>query len=195
MLPLTTHILSALALLLTILTTSVQATNDICPGYNYAVWHGPPQPSRNGARQFGVVNHNCDASATCPPGNPCTCSSFSCTPNPATINGFINHENLWFVCREDVRMGQCWFFNHVPGYAIEKCCRNDGKKNKERGLINDEQFEAINATNTLLDRHIEEYASALKKRAGDVVLVRERQKREMRDAEMREMAVGLGKWS
>lgn len=74
-------------------------------------------------------------------------------------------------------------------------CRNSVHKNKERGVINDEQFEAISATNAMLDRHIEEYESALKKRGRGVKLVRARQKREMNEAMEREMEAGLKAWT
>lgn len=132
MFPTVTHVFFALALALALLTTTVQAGGDICPGFNYAVWHTAPEPVHNNQRQYGVVGHDCGKypnsfSETCPPGNPCTCSTFTCSADPVTISGFFmedpndSQRNLWYACREDVRMGSCDFFNGKEGYAIEKC--------------------------------------------------------------------------
>ncbi|KAE9987254.1 hypothetical protein EG328_003387 [Venturia inaequalis] len=198
MLPTVTHLLFAFVLVLTLFTTSIQADDsDVCPGFNFAVWHSPVTDSQR-TQQFGVVGSDCGEkieTATCPPGNPCTCSSLTCSSAPATINGFISHENLFYNCLPALHMGTCDWFQGTPGYGIEKCCRNDGLKNKARGLITNKQFDAINATNAMLDRHLLEYESALTKRGRGVKLVRARQKREMNEAMEREMGTGLMAWT
>ncbi|TLD18970.1 hypothetical protein E2P81_ATG01698 [Venturia nashicola] len=190
--------LLTVSLILSLLTTTTTAelVGGVCPGYNFAVWHSGAIDF-DGNKQYGVVGSDCGKkteTAICPAGNPCTCSSLTCTSAPATINGFISHENLWYHCLQAKYMGSCDFFL-TSGYAIESCCRNNGHKNKERGVINDEQFEVINATNTLLNRHLEEYESTLKKRGGEVKLVRARHMHEMNEAMKREMETGLKAWS
>lgn len=42
MLSTVSHVLFAFTLVLTLFTTSIQAGGDVCPGFNFAVWHSPP---------------------------------------------------------------------------------------------------------------------------------------------------------
>jgi hypothetical protein len=58
------------------------------------------------------------------------------------------------------------------------------------GLINDEQFSAINSTNSLLEHQREEYEKALVK-GDDVQALQEVHKREIAEAESVEVAAGL----
>jgi hypothetical protein len=58
------------------------------------------------------------------------------------------------------------------------------------GLIDGEQFAAINATNTLLERQAEEYEKAVVD-GGDVDALQAIHNREIREAETKEVAAGL----
>ncbi|KAL4928505.1 uncharacterized protein BDV17DRAFT_291717 [Aspergillus undulatus] len=171
------HYKTALSLL-----SLLPLTTAICPGYNYAFFNDDDNA------MFYTTTTDCVVVEGKPCANPCMCEAWGCGPagsvNAAKVNG------LWYNCRHDPNKGRCGpnEMSQVANNAPESCCRNDGQKNLAEGLITKRHAGAIEETNAILDRHIEEYEFA--ERSGlDLDVLRRRQLVEVEEAVEREAAV------
>ncbi|OJJ04010.1 hypothetical protein ASPVEDRAFT_85426 [Aspergillus versicolor CBS 583.65] len=153
----------------------------ICPGYNYAFFN-------TGDGWFYTANTACKAEVASNCGNICTCSFFGCSPS-GSVNA-VQVNGLWYNCRDDASKGSCGPENgfapppQLANRAPESCCRNDGNRNLEEGLIGKRHASAISDTNSLLDRHAEEYEQATDQ---DRIALRSRQEAEVEEAMKREV--------
>ncbi|CZR58305.1 uncharacterized protein PAC_08197 [Phialocephala subalpina] len=79
--------------------------------------------------------------------------------------------------------------NHKNGFSIESCCRNDPKRNLAEGLISEREYQAIEETNAMLDIHLRDYEAAVASgmNAGNLTALHDVQKRELKDAEARQL--------
>ncbi|KAF8850975.1 hypothetical protein BDZ45DRAFT_696272 [Acephala macrosclerotiorum] len=137
----------------------------LCPGFNYAF--------------FGIF--------------------FSVAPHLAPLAVYLRayEINMRYLCRRDPNAGSCqeiycsqsgWTLianNGPAGIAVEQCCHNDGRHNLEEGLINKREFQAIEATNALLDIHKRDYEEALEggMSRGNLTALRNVQTQELKEAE------------
>ncbi|KAL4928504.1 uncharacterized protein BDV17DRAFT_291716 [Aspergillus undulatus] len=141
--------------------TILPLASAICPGYNFAFFNTNDGWAYTSNTACSVVN-----SGNC--ANICTCGGWGCSPagkgNCGPENGFSPPPQI---------------ANRAP----ESCCRNDGNKNLQEGLIGKRQAEAISETNALLDRHLEEFEQA---NGQDLDILRERQQVEVEEAMKRE---------
>ncbi|KAJ5115939.1 hypothetical protein N7456_000287 [Penicillium angulare] len=155
----------------------------ICPGYNYAFFHV------NG--WIYTADDSCKIVATGYCDNLCECREWGCSPAHSVDKVLVN--GLWYYCRADSGAGTCGATgNQIANRPPESCCRNDGKRNYEEGLISRRHANAIGQTNALLERHEEEYADA-EKNGHDTTKLRRRQLGEMEEQMKREEeAAALG---
>ncbi|PLB36127.1 uncharacterized protein BDW47DRAFT_127480 [Aspergillus candidus] len=145
-------------------------TSAICPGYNYAFFNG-------GDNWFYTADVACKIRVTGRCDNICECRHWGCSPahsvNRVRVNG------LWYSCRGDRNKGTCGASkNQIQHRAPESCCRNDGRRNFEEGLISRRHADAITVTNELLERHAREFDHA-EKRGIDLGKLRRRQLNEV----------------
>ena len=152
----------------------------ICPGYNYAFWNG-------GGGWFYTSNDACSIVVSGLCDNPCECHAWGCGPSHSVNAALVN--GLWYACRNDAGKGSCGSGGstspQIAHKAPESCCRNDGNRNLREGRIKARQALAIEGTNTVLDRHLEEYEQA-QERGEDLDVLRRRQMVEVEEAMKRE---------
>ncbi|PLB36126.1 uncharacterized protein BDW47DRAFT_127479 [Aspergillus candidus] len=140
----------------------------ICPGYNWGFFH-------LGSSKWGIADSRCHDFVQLPCDNPCNCrDSLGCSPAGSVNKVKVN--NLWYNCRDGPNKGACpaTSFISFAGRVPESCCRNDGKRNFEEGLISRRHAEAIETTNGILERHEQEFGHA-EKRGHDLTKLRRRQ--------------------
>ncbi|KAL2867404.1 uncharacterized protein BJX67DRAFT_381110 [Aspergillus lucknowensis] len=155
----------------------------ICPGYNYAFFEVNGWHSTTTVDCTLKVSGNCD--------NVCDCQFWGCglkgSVNRVLVNG------LWYDCRNDANKGKCGPEDGVSppaqlaNRAPESCCRNDGGRNLEEGRIGPKRAAAIEETNAILDRHIEEYEQASEEERAPL---QRRHALEIEEAMKREAAAG-----
>ncbi|KAL4969620.1 uncharacterized protein BDV14DRAFT_195883 [Aspergillus stella-maris] len=152
----------------------------ICPGYNYAFFNPGDGWVYTSNTACGVAwSGNCD--------NICTCGGWGCSPSGSVDSVKVN--GLWYACRNDANKGSCGPENgfepppQLAGKTPESCCRNDGNRNLQEGIIGRRQAGAIAETNGILDRHAEEVGGVSGR---DLVSLRERHEMESSEAVKRE---------
>ncbi|KAL4969619.1 uncharacterized protein BDV14DRAFT_195882 [Aspergillus stella-maris] len=157
-------------------------TTAICPGYNYAFFNDDDNA------MFYTTTTDCIVVKGQPCTNVCMCEWWGCGPagsvNSLKVNG------LWYACRDDANKGRCGpnEMSQVANNAPESCCRNDGQRNLLEGRITRRHALAIEETNSMLDRHVEEFEDA--RRGGeDLDVLSRRHADEMEMAAKREEAV------
>ncbi|KAF8859464.1 hypothetical protein BDZ45DRAFT_742276 [Acephala macrosclerotiorum] len=177
----------------------------ICPGFNYGFfnlqyqnkWCDASTPY-TGCYKWAIANGSCVAPINgCPNDNPCSecdiydqTSGFGCSAGPDNVHvDKIQVYGLW----HDPNAGECDMIHYSdtgedrkyqPSAKVESCCRNDGKRNLELGLISEREYQAIEATNAMLDIHKREYADALTwMSSSNITALRDSQIRELKEAE------------
>ncbi|CZR52855.1 uncharacterized protein PAC_02732 [Phialocephala subalpina] len=176
---------------LLVLLALTRLGSGICAGYNYAFFSLPT----SGSSRWVVTDDACNAPfPAC--GNrytPCHCQGLHCSSIPIHVDS-VEINGLWYACRVDSTAWSCeniyWpegplRSNGGPFFDVEQCCRNDGRRNLKEGRINEREFQAIEATNALLDIHKRDYADALASgmSGGNLTSLRNVQRRELKEAE------------
>ncbi|KAJ5108606.1 hypothetical protein N7456_005281 [Penicillium angulare] len=139
----------------------------ICPGYNYAFWN-------RGHNWFYTSDDSCNIVVTGHCQNVCHCKgNWGCGPSHSVDKLLVN--GLWYACRREPNAGICDDnANQLAYLSPESCCRNDGRRNFEEGLITKRHADAIAETDILLERHGQEYEDA-ERQGHDVAELRRRQ--------------------
>ncbi|KAF8856727.1 hypothetical protein BDZ45DRAFT_745199 [Acephala macrosclerotiorum] len=178
----------------------------ICPGFDYAFFHitydGTIDPNFVGDGktlwEWIITDDDCRLAVdACYKGtNPCSqCDGMGCSAAlDVHVDKVVVH-GLWYLCRRDPNSGSCptvwidtsFLATFSPPTPVESCCRNDGKRNLELGLISEREYQAIEDTNAMLDTHKHDYEHALAT-GKNVTALREIQRRELKDAKKMQLA-------